>query len=179
MLVSRPAKPKTEANRRSKAAKVKKSYPTLVNQQDIAPTLAFLSGVAIPNQSIGLAIPQVLDIFGVRNSATDANGQHIAQLYKKTFPTREGEVDPVYQQYVEARDSADVSKIEVTCRMMSSKLQDSMLTYRMEWVLLAVTSGALTFLCLAYNTEWDLAMIACVLRASFCPLTLHRLPIYS
>merc|ERR1719195_1765547 len=92
-LVTRPAKPKTEAIRRSKAAKVKKSYPTLVNQQDIAPTLAFLTGVAIPNQSIGLAIPQVLDIFGVRNSATDANGHHIAQLYKKTFPTREGEVD--------------------------------------------------------------------------------------
>ena len=114
--------------------------PQLVNQQDIAPTLAILTGVPIPRDSIGLPIKDILRIHGVNDEkAVGYSSHHIASLYKKTF--KEGVSDD-YDWFVKASIDGDTQGMDMSSRRMASSLQDALLTYRMEFVVLALAVQA-------------------------------------
>ena len=131
---------------------------TPINQQDLAPTLALLTDIPIPTSSVGLAVPSVLDIFGQREFGDFYNAHQIAALFAEVFPDE----TQLYSEFLTAKD------LRLTALKMASKLQENMVKYRVEFVVLSlfVLAFVLVFSMAGIQRGWDnLGLVLAVFSA--------------
>ena len=117
-----------------------------IKQQDLAPTLALLTGVRIPSTSIGVAIGDVLSRFCGKDLAEKSriyNGEQLAENLRSNLGEDVAK-DEGYQQFLISRSKGQ--KVDLAVEKMVSRLEESLAKFNMEWVVLGITLLVLTLL---------------------------------